>query len=201
MHYPDLANFKRHKGVPMSRVLSDYIMNCSNNQVLNRAVATGNEGVYAYHFTHPTSLTLYPMGFNDDGKPLFGNGCGPDPTLHGVDAHNVCHGNELMYVFGNPFAYSVAGQRAWGQRSFPPNEVTLSAQMMTLWTDFAKHGEPGGGFDTFESRPLPAGSYFLLRDGSEGGFVAGDQLYHDAKCHFWQETIEFKLSWMQQHCD
>jgi carboxylesterase type B len=199
--YPDLRNFSKHKGVPLAQVLTDYIWSCANNQVLNAAVANGNQNVYGYHFTHVPTLSLYEMGYTNKNKPFVGNPCGPDPSVNPDHTDNVCHGNELPYVFGNPWGFTSASQTEPALHAFQADETDMTATVMGLWTDFAKNGAPGGGFPAFDSSSLPAGSYWVLQDDAEGGFVASEELYDDANCEFWQQKIGYRLNQLQEKCD
>jgi len=140
------------------------------------------------------------MGYTDKNKPFVGNPCGPDPSVNPDHADNVCHGNELPYVFGNPWGFTSASQTEPALHAFQPDETDMTATVMGLWTDFAKNGIPGGGFPAFASSSLPAGSFWVLQDDAEGGFVASDDLYDDANCELWQQKIGYRLNQLQEKC-
>ena len=188
------------KGVAMAEIFTDYIWNCATNRVLNAAVDAGNEDVYAYHFTHVPSITLYDMGTTDKNKPFPGNPCGPDKTVNPGHTDNVCHGNELPYVFGNPWGFTLASQTQPKVHSFESGEKKMVAQLMKLWTDFAKNGVPSSDFPTFDNSDLPDGEYWILRDTSEGGFGSTTSIFEDSQCSFWQEKVKYELTRSQKKC-
>jgi carboxylesterase type B len=103
-----------------SRLATDSIFLCPNRNV-TRALANGankNEPVYYGLFDHALK---YP-------KEVWGNQ---------TYCYNVsCHGEELPFVF-----HSISATPP-GQFEMTPGELTLSAQMVLSWTNFAHTGNP-----------------------------------------------------------
>jgi para-nitrobenzyl esterase len=84
-------------------------------------LATGDSPVYRYSF--------------DRDRPI-----PPDTTVNGITATakdiGARHAGEIEYVFG---ALSADAKAAW-----EPIDTTISEQMMSYWTNFAKTGTPNG---------------------------------------------------------
>ena len=84
-------------------------------------LATGDSPVYRYSF--------------DRDRPI-----APDTKVNGITATakdiGARHAGEIEYVFG---ALSADAKAAW-----EPIDTTISEQMMSYWTNFAKTGTPNG---------------------------------------------------------
>ena len=84
-------------------------------------LATGDSPVYRYSF--------------DRDRPI-----APDTKVNGITATakdiGARHAGEIEYVFG---ALSSDAKAAW-----EPIDTTISEQMMSYWTNFAKTGTPNG---------------------------------------------------------
>lgn len=106
--------------VPLSNVITDYWFRCGSTQFANAAVARGIPA-WVYRFDHLFS-----------GASVF-----PKFGLPQICSEVVCHAAELPFVFHN----DVPSQNA----TFTPAEVALSSAMVTMWTNFAKTGNPNSG--------------------------------------------------------
>lgn len=100
-----------------SNLTTDDIFKCANLQAANAYVGRSTNAVYGYLFASPPILNLY----------------GTLPSCSATSG-NVCHGNELPYVFGTVgnFAYPV-----------PPADSSVSQAMVNAWLSFAAKGSPG----------------------------------------------------------
>lgn len=97
----------------LSRAITDYIFVCANRFVADRSRAP----TFVYHFVYPTSINFWP----------------PVSACNGL----VCHGDELPYVFHNPYD---AGNR---RHVFAPYEKTLSEAFVGYWSNFGASQKPG----------------------------------------------------------
>lgn len=102
---------------PLSQVVTDYWFACATQKFLQSAYRS-TVPTYAYRYNHVYS--------NSSIFPTFG--------LPEICATAVCHASELPFVFHNVPNFT----------SFTPVEDTLSASMVTYWTNFAKYGNPNG---------------------------------------------------------
>ncbi|MEQ9364344.1 MAG: carboxylesterase family protein [Leptospirales bacterium] len=98
----------------VSRAITDYVFVCANRYVADRSRAP----TFVYHFVYPTGINFWPSV----------------PACKG----EVCHGDELPFVFHNPYD---AGN---GKHTFTPGEQTVSNAFVKYWTDFGARQEPGG---------------------------------------------------------
>lgn len=101
----------------LGQIVTDDLFVCANRRVQIRARAP----TWGYEFTHVPSFAIWP-----------------DVPACAPETGQVCHGAELPFVFGNPFAADLWARRA----SFRPEEERLSAALMRLWTGFARASRP-----------------------------------------------------------
>ncbi|XP_073980519.1 neuroligin-4, X-linked-like isoform X2 [Rhodnius prolixus] len=94
-----------------------------------------------YHSTHESKVSTYVYVFTHRSK----NGEFPN-------AERSIHGEDLPYVFGVP----LEGPSNHFQGTYSAQEVLLSEVIMSMWTNFAKTGNPNGpkryNFVTLTSR-------------------------------------------------
>ncbi|XP_063952545.1 carboxylesterase 5A-like [Lytechinus pictus] len=98
----------------------DYIWASGSDAALRRYYELGVENVYQYYFTHTPSSSFYRSG------PV-------NPTWL-----QAGHTEELQFVFGWSFDENILEYK----HELTDHEKTLSAQMMKMWTNFAKSGDP-----------------------------------------------------------
>jgi carboxylesterase type B len=151
--YPAQANSTNED--VWGRVQTEYFLQCSTRQLATRARAP----VYAYLFNHQPSFKVWGQST-----------CRKDG--------NVCHGDELPFVFHN--ADKIGG-------AFTADEAKLSDAMMRYWTNFATHLDPNG--DTTSGTQWPrfrasAKRYLALNVPSVS--VANDPYAKD--CAFWDRV-------------
>jgi len=121
--YPPGADPADTNEVVWGRVQTDYFNLCSTRRVAERVQGP----VYAYLFNH---------------QPSFQVGAGSLCVKDG----NVCHGDELPFVFN-----TAASQKG----TFTPPEAALSETMMTYWTNFATYLTPDGPSGSTLAVPWP----------------------------------------------
>ncbi|HEY2068938.1 MAG TPA: carboxylesterase family protein [Rhizomicrobium sp.] len=112
-------------GTALSHVIGDFSFLCGGEQTAHAGVSIpGAQTVYVYYFSQPPFFDLYPKS-EDDGACAYTTG-------------NVCHGNEMPYVF-NALALMEA-------RGFTPNttDQPLATAMSADWVAFAKGQAPTG---------------------------------------------------------
>jgi para-nitrobenzyl esterase len=113
-------------GVAFANIVTDFMFLCSNEHVANNATS-GN--FYGYYFEQPPFFDLYnptnepPSKTNDFGACAPANGTG-----------NVCHGNELPYVFWNFNSLQTNSGNAYTPNA---DDQTLGVRMNKAWADFA----------------------------------------------------------------
>lgn len=151
-----------------ANVVTDYVFNCGNLLAANKAAtAAPPSPVFGYRFTQPPFFDLYDLGL----FPADGGACA-------LTTGNVCHGNELPYVFGN-----LAAVEGPHHKRYTPGagDLTLASAMTSAWVGFAKDpGHPGGGWLPYTP---PAGPTALQQwNSSHMGPV---DLYGPANCSIW----------------
>jgi carboxylesterase type B len=110
--------------VPLSHLLTDYLFTCANRHVMRQA-----EGpVYGYRFNHVPSFPIWP-------KVL---ACAPARG-------QVCHGDELPFVFSRPVSLNLAASGRVRQHRFSTEEQRLASLIAEFWLSFAESGKPSAG--------------------------------------------------------
>jgi carboxylesterase type B len=117
----------------LAEVATDYIFFCSSRYAADQGDAT----TFAYLFTQLTNFNIWP----------------DVPQC----ATQVCHGDELAYVFNT--ATNIA-------QSFTPDEEALSLAMVSYWAGFAEpnHDPNSGGTTTRPPWPAFPGRKYLVLD-------------------------------------
>jgi carboxylesterase type B len=110
----------------LETVVTDYLWTCFNR---NFASTAPHAGVASFRY-HDVHFPSFPNWVDSDG-----NVKGPVDTQCNTSP-NVCHANELAFVFGNPT--NAASQK----KSFTDAEVTLSGQLQNYWIQFARTATP-----------------------------------------------------------
>lgn len=112
---PDLLGDNRKV---LAELVTDYFFACPTRWLLRQARAMGHTNTFLYRFSHQPPFHVWPESKN------FCN-------------VNVCHGDEIPYVFadsGNPFPWNLTAA-----------DALLANAMSTYWTTFASTGAPAGG--------------------------------------------------------
>ncbi|XP_030828982.1 carboxylesterase 5A [Strongylocentrotus purpuratus] len=113
--YDDLDYFDAY--VPF---YSDYIWRSGSDASVRRYYELGVANIYQYYFTHTPSSSFSRAG------PV-------NPTWLGAG-----HTEEFQFVFGWSFDENILQYK----HELTDDEKMLSAQMMKMWTNFAKSGNP-----------------------------------------------------------
>ena len=130
-----------YSAAALGNILTDYLFNCGNFNAANTVSSqTAGKGVplYGYQFQQPASFNLYYPSTTQ-------NACQPDAnylqpvtgTFSASKTPNICHANELPYVFGTLTSAGTGGNGT--PISTPPSsaDIALSATMNAAWAAFA----------------------------------------------------------------
>ncbi|MEX0760596.1 MAG: carboxylesterase family protein, partial [Tistlia sp.] len=114
----------------LAAVLDDYWFRCANLETARLAAARiaaegGGAAIHAYDFVQPPAFNAYGADFL---------ACAPATG-------NVCHGNELPYVF------NTLGTVAKPVR---PDDQSLATALAGAWTAYARTGVPGPDWPVFD---------------------------------------------------
>lgn len=113
----------------LSGVINDFAFRCGNLAMANRAAARNAQAspalpAFGYLFAQPPLIDLYSAG----KPPTEVAACAPGKN------GNVCHGNELPYVFNTlGTAYAVYTR---GSQPPPPADQALAQTMAAAWASF-----------------------------------------------------------------
>jgi carboxylesterase type B len=110
---------------PLANIVGDYIFSCATRHVLGNAKGAH----FGYSFNHSPSYPVMPQG--------------PKACLSVKDGGqgSVCHGDELPFVFRNPYTLTAA-QHSYG---FTSGEQILVDAISAYWTNLAAAGDPNSG--------------------------------------------------------
>jgi acetylcholinesterase/cholinesterase len=142
----------------LNSVFTDYLFTCSNRYIVHHA----KQEPYVYQFTHVSSFDIWQ-----------------NLPIHGVCKDNVCHGDELPYVFHSADRIGVQFTRA---------EADLSDHIAAYWSGFATTLNPNHRtHGTLQATIWPAfsppqGRYFILNVRS----MSQDDPFADI-CHLWDQ--------------
>lgn len=111
------------------QAVTDYMWTCFNREMAEVArTPVPTNPVFRYHNLHHGSFSIWDVqGAKWPLKPI-AEACATSP--------NVCHADELPFVFGN------ATNMAYARQTFTPDEVSLSAALRTYWIQFAVGSNP-----------------------------------------------------------
>jgi carboxylesterase type B len=123
------------RGQALANVITDFSFDCGALHVANALSGIlGGPPVFLYYFSQSP--------FFDSYVPVDHKACDPHSTS------NVCHGNELPYVFSQ---IELENSRGWIPR---PGDYTLAAYMNKSWLGFAKNPtKPGLGWIPYTGGP------------------------------------------------
>jgi len=156
---------------PLSRLLTDYLFTCANRNLAKTATArTSSRNLYLYQFAR-----VPPQG------------CNVRPNISEC-ASQVCHGQELIYVFDQPQNVQ-GGGCAFGTTN--PGDQTLSNDIAAYWSNLAIGRTPNAsglfGWPAF----APSGSYLVLDQNLSTAHVVAT----DSKCDFWDRVGYDLTTW------
>ena len=129
------ARYYSAAGAAYANLMTDYVFACGALSAADAAIKQSSQPVFVYRFTQAPFTDLYLLsGGSDNGA------CAPQQTRP-----NVCHGNELPYVFDTLDAVTTAIYRP------RPADRSLAEAMNMAWFAFAQNpsapGEPWIGYD------------------------------------------------------
>ncbi|XP_045215503.2 cAMP-regulated D2 protein-like isoform X2 [Mercenaria mercenaria] len=134
-----------------------------SNRNVSRLRAKDNMETYRFVFEHAAE---YPSASAD----------------HSFCEGHVCHAAELPYLFGNFIG-----------RNVTEDEIRLSREMMTYWTNFAHTSNPNYGMRVPDIR-WPTYEYQTSKKATMHFITPRDELiesYRDDFCDFW-DTVEYE---------
>ncbi|XP_053385962.1 cholinesterase 1-like [Mercenaria mercenaria] len=102
-------------------IWTDYALNAPTISTAN-AHLNGSSSTYMYQFSVAPPKRLLPIA----------------PVLEGKNV--ACHTDELPFVFG--FTENLRGYWNFSESIIESNDYQLSREMITMWTNFAKSGNP-----------------------------------------------------------
>lgn len=122
------------------------------------------ENIYFYELNHKPSISF---------SSVYGQPSGADTVDFGVS-----HGDDLQYLFKFPIPL------------LSPDDFLVREYMTTMWTDFAKTGDPGSGWTAYE----PTGHTFMNINTTLSVEVQPQSCLDDVQ--FWQD-----IHWTQLEAD
>ncbi|XP_071943257.1 cholinesterase 1-like [Antedon mediterranea] len=125
----------------INHLLGDLWFVCPDIKTSKYMVSEGND-VYAYHWTHVPSTSLW-------GATWFG----------------ATHAEDLTFVFGSHFNEHMSQL----YNRFTKDEIKLTKDVITYWTNFAKYGNPNSANDCLPDWPK---------------FTVSEQAYKEIKIGF-----------------
>jgi len=151
----------------LDRMSGDFQFTCP---VVHFAAAFTNrdhaKNVYMYHFQHRTVNSPWPMW------------------------SGVMHGDEIAYVFGDPF-------RRVGAVNYTDKERMLSVDIMTYWSNFAKTGDPNK-FLNGSWVPSLRGVYWPVHSHTDREYLEIQTVRHNNKSAFKVKECQFWKSYLPQ---
>jgi carboxylesterase type B len=122
---PEDSGYENKYSAAFTNIMTDYVFVCGNISSLNNALGqSASTPVYYYQFTQKPFFDLYDLA--GTLPPPSNGACQPDSL-------NVCHGNELAYVFNTlPAVSSYFKPPAGG------GDAQLAGRMYVAWAAFAK---------------------------------------------------------------
>lgn len=133
----------------LANVITDYMFTCASRHFAIQA--GGAQPLYMYLFDQATSFNLWSP---------------PNPIVVPACQGQVCHGDDLPYVFNTARAM---------QQAFQPAEEALSQTIGVYWSSFAKSQRPGNAWPPFISHK----TYLKL---DKGAAASDDPLNATANC-------------------
>lgn len=162
----------------LEQVVTDYLWTCFNRDFASTALHAGPAS-YRYHNVHHPS---FPNWTNKDGGATKG------VALACATSPNVCHADELTFVFGNATNDQSKAQ------TFSADEVVLSSALQNYWIQFARGSNPNAPGQT--SWPLDSlGQLLQIQAPPLGMTVLEDDTFEaTAHCKTLWDNIGYTLT-------
>lgn len=122
----ELAYPKLDPLAKMEQVVTDYLWTCFNRKMA-RVAAASLQPAWRYHYVHHGSFSVWTNPLKETQSKT-AVACATSP--------NVCHADELPFVFGNPTDISTVRQ------AFTPDEQSFTTTLQSYWIQFARTGDP-----------------------------------------------------------
>ncbi len=110
----------------MEKLVTDYLWTCFNRK-LARVAAASNQPAWRYHDVHHGSFSVWTNPLKETQSKT-ATACAASP--------NVCHADELPFVFGNPTDMATVRQ------AFSAEEQSFTTALQSYWIQFARTGNP-----------------------------------------------------------
>lgn len=128
---PNPPSYMNGSALTLSNLINDFAFRCGSLAMVSNAQAStsgGSAPIYGYLFSQPPQVDAYNSGDKPPYTPL--PGC---LRANG----NVCHGNELPYVFNTiNAAYSANNNTS---NSAPAGDQALAQTMAAAWASFVNN--------------------------------------------------------------
>ncbi|CAM3500069.1 carboxylesterase family protein [Paracidovorax anthurii] len=180
-------SYMNRTAVTLSSIINDFAFRCGNLAMADRAAAANAKAspaqpAFGYLFAQAPLIDLYSSG--TPPKPI--QACLPGNG-------NVCHANELPYVFNTiGTAYAAYTQ---GSKPPPAADQTLATTMAAAWASFVNNPSspaswaPSGSLPTTWTPYAGTSSPLALWDTAGAGSVAAATIDAEANCTALWNTI------------
>ncbi len=178
----DLAHADMNTKQRMEQVVTDYMWSCFNRRFSRAARQTSADNpVYRYHNMHHGSFSIWTS------PAAVAQACSASP--------NVCHADELPFVFGN------ATNSLYAPQVFTADEASLSLALRQYWVQFAVGSGPNAAALPV-AWPLDASGKYLEFQAPASASRArlGDDLALPAFCDYW-DKVGYEKTQSVFHCD
>lgn len=165
----------------LEQVVTDYMWTCFNRAFARQARKSVPD-VYRYFDAHHGSFSVW------GNQSTVGKTCSTSP--------NVCHADELPFVFGNPTNSQYVVQ------SFTPDEVSMSTALQQYWIQLAVGGSPNGGaaIPKWTQAADLFGHYLEIKAPVAAMTMqSGGKIDDPAFCDFW-DTIGYTVTQKYMPC-
>lgn len=169
------ASYMNQTAFALANVMTDYGFACGNIAAANNAGTS--KPIYGYQFTQQVPFDLYRTGTTPPGTPV--PACASDAAPN----TNVCHGDELPYVFNTILTVAPSAGSA---------DTQLATSMNAAWASFAKNpASPGSGwtaYTPFDPKTQTGGSVGLWNSSGSGTVP----LATNSNCQIFLTTSPYK---------
>ena len=197
-HHPQQQqqHYQQHSS-PVTSALGDLLPAVALGSQTNLLLPFANI-TYKYVFSHRgrnSMLSLILAGATHQQRHSFNRHFALPPSTSvstgeqqhfGATAINsaVCHGDELFYLFALKFP---------SRRPDDNRDLLVQRTVLSLWTDFAKHGfaplSAGPDLPYWPPYTSPRLTTYLIGGGGVGGVGATTDRYADSATHFWTRYL------------
>jgi len=161
--YPPKGDTVNNK-LQLASILTDQVFACPNRIMLRAGAKSSFIPTHGYQFNVKSTFPIVI------------------PALEICYNNQVCHGSELVFVFGTGDSLPSTGGWTWSA-----DQQETANQMMTYWTSFAKYRSPNSygqsipNWPTVSAKPF-AYQYMRFDDSAQTGVVDD---YLKRQCNLW----------------